>query len=175
MEAQVQQQPDHSYAPRPRLSKEQNPMEAGARRGASVSSATLDVSTFLDLADRMQATIEAQKADTLTRLAASEAKVEQLRSEMVEARVHDAMLRDQLVSALLTRVEGLHDAKLVDDELRDIVEDAIADSHDPCATNSTVSCHVAEGDPVTKLIVLSGTMAHDRQFARQLQRKRWLS
>jgi hypothetical protein len=139
-------------------------------RGAPVSSATLDVSTFLDLADRMHATVEAQKADTLTRLAAAEAKVEQLRSEMVEARVHD-----QLVSALLTRVEGLHVAKLVDDELRDIVEDTIADSHKPCATYSTVSYHAAEDDPVTKLIVLSSKMANDRQFARQLQRKRWLS
>ena len=35
--------------------------------------------------------------------------------------------------------------------------------------------NAAEGDPVTKLIVLSSKMGHDRQFARQLQRKRWLS
>ena len=63
-----------------------------------------------------------------------------------------------------SRLEALHAAKLflADEELY-AVWDAIADSEE-----------AAEDDRVPRLISLSGKMASDRAFARQLQRKKWL-
>ena len=67
------------------------------------------------------------------------------------------------VVALQARLEALHAAKLLSDEELYAVWDAIADSEE-----------AAEDDRVPRLISLSGKMASDRAFARQLQRKKWL-
>ena len=61
------------------------------------------------------------------------------------------------------RRDTLHATKLLADEDLYAVEDAIADSEEG-----------AEDDRVPTLLALSGKMASDRAFARQLTRKKWL-
>jgi uncharacterized membrane protein YgcG len=151
------------------------------------------VSEFLELAGRMQAAVDAQKAELLAKVAVAEAKVEALREEVYEGRLRDARQRDALVAALLARLEGMHGAELIDAELLCEAEDVIADTADPPppppplppllrrgggSGGSAVGDGGSDGggsDPVGKLLALSGKMTQDRAFARQLKRKQWLS
>ena len=83
--------------------------------------------------------------------AAMEAKIEQIRSE-------------QGLSALQTRLEALHAAKLLSDDERDIIEDKIADSVEGGDGSSG-------DDTVSQMVALSSKMVVDRAFSRQLRRK----
>ena len=78
------------------------------------------------------------------------------RAEMDELR--EARMRDLSLLALQSRLETLHAAKLLADEELYAVEDIIAEEDD------------ADGR-VAALITLSGKMAGDGAFARQLRRK----
>ena len=71
--------------------------------------------------------------------------------------------RDQQVAVLQARLETLHGAQLLDEEVLYLAEDAIADCED-----------LAADDMISQLIALSTKMTSDRAFARQLQRKKWL-
>ena len=64
---------------------------------------------------------------------------------------------------LQARLETLHGAQLLDEEVLYLAEDAIADCED-----------LAADDKISRLIALSTKMTSDRAFARQLQRKKWL-
>ena len=121
----------------------------------------MDVSAFLDLADRIQTKMDTQKAEL-------EAKIEAQRLEIDAQKKETHKLRDQQhqqqhLVALQARLEALHHAKLLGDEDLYVVEDAIADS----------GGEVGDGR-VPALIALSSKMASDRAFARQLKRKKWL-
>ena len=83
-------------------------------------------------------------------------EVEKLRNDAVEAKMQAVRARDLL--ALQSRLENLHAAKLLADEELFAVEDIIADCD-------------AEDDRVSALVTLSGKMAADKAFARQLRRK----
>ena len=67
------------------------------------------------------------------------------------------------VAMLQARLETLHGAQLLDEEVLYLAEDAIADCED-----------LAADDKISRLIALSTKMTSDRAFARQLQRKKWL-
>lgn len=67
------------------------------------------------------------------------------------------------VAVLQARLETLHGAQLLDEEVLYLAEDAIADCED-----------LAADDKISRLIALSTKMTSDRAFARQLQRKKWL-
>ena len=86
---------------------------------------------------------------------AAEAKMQALKTETATERIR---LRDQQLAALQLRLESLHAAKLLADEELYAVEDIIADCD-------------AEDDRVSALVALSGKMAADKAFARQLRRK----
>ena len=73
-----------------------------------------------------------------------EAKIEQIRSE-------------QGLSALQTRLEALHAAKLLSDDERDIIEDKIADSVEGGDGSSG-------DDTVSQMVALSSKMVVDRAF-----------
>ena len=87
-------------------------------------------------------------------------EIEKLREEAVEAKMQlqAVRVRDQQLVALQSRLESLHAAKLLADEELFAVEDIIADCD-------------AEDDRVSALVTLSGKMAADKAFARQLRRK----
>ena len=107
-----------------------------------------------------------------TQRQASEAKMEQQRQE---AKAEAVEFRRELetqrqaseaatqVAVLQARLETLHGAQLLDEEVLYLAEDAIADCED-----------LAADDKISRLIALSTKMTSDRAFARQLQRKKWL-
>ena len=116
-----------------------------------------------------------------------EAKMETLREEAVEAKLqaevqkareearetarpklpHEAISEEQL-AALQARLQALHDAQLLTDEERDVIEDTVADCIEAMET-AVVSA--PELDQVRKMIVLSEKISADAAFARQLRRK----
>lgn len=116
----------------------------------------MDVSSFLDLVDRMQTQTDKLREEAFfSKLQATEAKLE----------MYERRQRDQQVNALQSRIEALHGAKLLTDEDLHVIEDAIADAE---------CIGMEDRDRVDRLVALSGTMSSDRAFARQLQRKKWL-
>jgi len=94
--------------------------------------------------------------------AAMEAKIEQERAAM-EAKI-EQIRSEQGLSALQTRLEALHAAKLLSDDERDIIEDKIADSVEGGDDSSG-------DDTVSQMVALSSKMVVDRAFSRQLRRK----
>ena len=98
-----------------------------------------------------------------------------LREERTVAKAEAAEFRRELetqrqaseaatqVAVLQARLETLHGAQLLDEEVLYLAEDAIADCED-----------LAADDKISRLIALSTKMTSDRAFARQLQRKKWL-
>eukprot|EP01043_Picozoa_sp_COSAG02_P051666 COSAG02_NODE_5468_length_4297_cov_3.717008_5_plen_272_part_00 len=134
------------------------PMRPAAASTITNAGRAMDVSSFLDLVDRMQTQTDKLREEAFSsKLQATEAK---LRVDMYEVRQ-----RDQQLNALQSRVESLHGAKLLTDEDLHVVEDAVADAE--CTRTE-------ERDRVDMLIALSLRMSSDRAFARQLQRKKWL-
>jgi DNA-binding transcriptional MerR regulator len=99
----------------------------------------------------VEAKLEQQQQFMKEERAAMEAKIEQIRSE-------------QGLSALQTRLEALHAAKLLSDDERDIIEDKIADSVEGGDGSSG-------DDTVSQMVALSSKMVVDRAFSRQLRRK----
>lgn len=134
------------------------PMRPAATSTITNAGQAMDVSSFLDLVDRMQTQTDKLREEAFSsKLQATEAK---LRVEM-----HETRQRDQQLDALQSRIEALHEANLLTDEDLHMVEDAVADSE--CTRTE-------ERDRVDRLIALSLRMSSDRAFARQLQRKKWL-
>lgn len=107
------------------------------------------------------------------------AEMEKFREEAVDARVQaavgqerqaaaqarfgatEAQLRDHQLTLLQSRLEALNAAKLLADEELFALEDAIADS-----------VEASDGDDRTpRMVALSGRMAADAAFSRQLRRK----
>lgn len=154
--------PDRSFTPTMQM---MSPMAAGAAAvGAAAAvggGSPLVGGSFAEMA----AFMEKQQTLLLERDAQArqdtEAKLETQRREM---EVEDEQGRtEQQTVALQTRVEALHTAKLISDEERDAIEDAVADSLDEDDTR--------ERDRVARMVALSGRVGADAAFARQLRRK----
>ena len=96
---------------------------------------------------------EAVEAKMLALKAETAAEVQAAKAEVVRSR-----LRDQQLVALQSRLDALHEAKLLGDEEVFAVEDIIADCD-------------AQDDRVSALLSLSAKMATDKALARQLRRK----
>ena len=135
----------------------------------------------------MEARLEAQRRETeASRVRETEAKLEASRMREAEAkleaerRVTEAKLLGKLeaqkfreVSVLQVRLEALHSAKLLTDEEMFAMEDIIADSFDDQdhededdGGSRAVAC-----EKVASLVVLSGRIASNASFARQVRRK----
>ena len=104
-----------------------------------------------------------RELETQRQEAKAEAKAEaaQFRQELETQR--QASEAATQVAMLQARLETLHGAQLLDEEVLYLAEDAIADCED-----------LAADDKISRLIALSTKMTSDRAFARQLQRKKWL-
>ena len=95
-----------------------------------------------------------------------EAKIEQLTPRSPAAAVSEAQLE-----ALQTRLQSLHEAELLDDDLMFALEDVVADFIEgKSAVVAPVDLAVA-ADKVSKLVGLSQGMPVDAMFARQAKRK----
>ena len=137
----------------------------------------------------MEARLEAQRRETeaqrreteASRMKEAEAKLQaQRRQAEAERRMTEAKLLGKLeaqkfreVSVLQVRLEALHSAKLLTDEEMFAMEDIIADSFDDQDHEDedddgsrAVAC-----EKVASLVVLSGRIASNASFARQVRRK----
>ena len=101
----------------------------------------------------MHALLEQEREQNMKLRETQRAEMDELREAATKAR-----MRDLSLLALQSRLETLHAAKLLADEELYAVEDIIAEEDD------------ADGR-VAALITLSGKMAGDGAFARQLRRK----
>lgn len=82
-----------------------------------------------------------------------------------------ALCRDKeqaQVALLLSRVQALHTAQLVTDEELYRIEEIIVDG---CEIDEAADGAGARNGQVTKMVALSGRLAMDGVFARQLRRK----
>ena len=140
----------------------------GVQHGHLEGGAVMDVSTFLDLVDRMQAKAEKEKSELRAEM---EAKIEQQREERKTMDAKTCVSEIQL-QALQERFDALHQAKLLTDtevaQLEDQVADFIECRSSPTVTLVEIST-VAEG--IRKLVGVCEGMSKDGTLARQLRRK----
>ena len=162
-------------------------MNGTERHGGSGAGASLvDVSAFVDLADKICADMRAEngelraemKAEKEQMLAQAKAEKEELRAENDELRqklAPTAVVTDEQLAALEARLEALHAAQLISDDELFAVEDCVADFFEAKAMFEVVTMEVANANSavgkVHKLVVLSEGVARDPTFARQLRRK----
>ena len=165
------------------------------RRGDAGAGASLvDMSAFVDLAEKMQTRTEefadkmqARTEDKIERLREEmKAEKEEMRAEMkAEATAEKEELRrelapapvvtDEQLAALEARLEALHAAQLISDDELFAVEDCIADFFEAKATFEVATLEIAGANravgKVHKLVLLSEGVAKDPMLARQLRRK----
>ena len=105
----------------------------------------------------------------------TEAKLEASRMREAEAKLLGKMEAQKFreVSVLQVRLEALHSAKLLTDEEMFAMEDIIADSFDDQdhEDEDDGGSRVVACEKVTSLVTLSGRIASNASFARQVRRK----
>ena len=135
-----------------------------------------------------KAEMEAQRLET--RKQASEAKAEmeaqrlendKLRTEAAEIRVETVVreiasakscVSEGQLEMLQTRLDALHEAKLLTDDEVGALEDCVADYIDCCSSLNPAAAEIgAAAEKVKKMVGLSEGMGKDRMLARQLRRK----
>ena len=171
--------PDRTFTPSIQASPQ--PAAVLPAGGTIAAGSFAELSTFME---RQQALLmEQQKEARLemeTKLAQARADMDELRSEMT-AEDRQAITDEQLL-ALQARLGALHTAKLLTDEQLFAAEDLCADFVELQATvpggvltqsmiHSTAVQSCGSAAKLHKLVVLSGKMACDAAFARQLGRK----
>ncbi len=114
--------------------------------GAAGGGGAMDVSTFLDLVDRVQAKVDAERR-------ATESIIEQFRAE-------------RQITSLQRRLAALHALGLLELDELCTLEDVVEDSLD--AADSTAS---GADDRALRMVAMSTRTAVDANFARQLRRK----
>jgi DNA-binding transcriptional MerR regulator len=142
-----------------------------AHRGVSL----MEVSEFVKIQLQEHAKVRHEMESKMERQlelareteARMEAKLEQLMHQVRPQMAKDA-ISDVGLDALQSRLQGLHDAKLLTDEEVYLVEDAIADCIDAIPT--MLAAHPAV-EKVAKMISLCEHMKTDDAFARQLRRR----
>jgi hypothetical protein len=138
------------------------PLPLPGAAGASL----MEVSAFM--AEQLKAQLlqqreydKAQHGEMMRLIQEQKEEMKQLRDEAAEAKLETTQAEiDAKATALQMRIEMVHAARLLSDDERDAVEDAIADSADG-------DCDSA----VQQMIALSEKFLVDRAFARQLRRK----
>ena len=136
------------------------------------STSLVDMSAFVDLAEKMQARTE-DKIERLREEMKAEAKAEkeELRRELAPT----AVVTDEQLAALEARLEALHAAQLISEDELFAAEDCVADFFEAKAVFEVVTVEVAQTNravgKVHKLVLLSEGVAKDPMLARQLRRK----
>ena len=139
------------------------PLPPPGAAGASL----MEVSAFM--AEQLKAQLlqqreydKAQHGEMMRLIQEQKEEMKQLRDEAAEAKLQATQAESdaKAKTELQMRIEMVHAARLLSDDERDAVEDAIADSADG-------DCDSA----VQQMIALSEKFLADRAFARQLRRK----
>lgn len=93
--------------------------------------------------------------------------MEQLRQQAKPQLARDAISEDQL-AALQSRLEALHEARLLTDAELNSLEDAVVDCIEVLPAAFATESKV---EKVVKMILVSDAVASDKALARQLKRK----
>ena len=122
----------------------------------------------------MEAKLEAQKKETEGKLDAlrKEADDQKKENEKLRAaarpRLAEEVIGEEELAALQSRLQSLHDAKLLTDEELYSLEDAIVDCIEVMPTAGASSPEVVK---VASMLLVSAKVPGDRVLARQLRRK----
>ena len=121
----------------------------------------------LEREDKLEAKLEAQRRE----MEAKEAKLEAQRRE-IERLCKPQMARDVITEAQLeavqSRLEALHEARLLTDEELESLEDTVVD----CIEVLPAALATERGvEKVMKMILIVEKVANDKTLARQLRRK----
>jgi DNA-binding transcriptional MerR regulator len=169
----------HNSIPLSTLSTERQGDGATAAAGVSL----MEVSTFmteqLKAVARMEARMDKQaseaKAEMEMKLDEQRRQTEQQRQEAQQAREiasSKGCVSEGQLEMLQTRLDALHEAKLLTDDEVGALEDCVADYIDCCSSLNPAAAEIgASADKVKKMIGLSEGMGKDRMLARQLRRK----
>ena len=182
----------HDSIPLGTLSTER---QGGVTTAAGVS--LMEVSTFmteqLKAVARMEARMDKQALEAKAEMEAQreiaerqrhqmEAKLDEQRRQTEQQRLETQQVRD-IASAkscvsegqlemLQTRLDALHEAKLLTDDEVGALEDCVADYIDCCSSLNPAAAEIgAAAEKVKKMVGLSEGMGKDGMLARQLRRK----
>ena len=129
-----------------------------------------------------KAEMEAQREIAERQRHQMEAKLDEQCRQTEQQRLETQQVRD-IASAkscvsegqlemLQTRLDALHEAKLLSDDETGALEDCVADYIDCCSSLNPAAAEIgAAAEKVKKMVGLSEGMGKDRMLARQLRRK----
>ena len=181
----------HDSMPLSTLSTER---QGGGTTAAGVS--LMEVSTFMTeqlkavarmearmdkQASEAKAEMEAQRVASTAHMEAQRIENDKLRTEAAETRVETAVreiasakgcVSEGQLEMLQTRLDALHEAKLLSDDEVGALEDCVADYIDCCSSLNPAAAEIgAAAEKVKKMVGLSEGMGKDGMLARQLRRK----
>jgi hypothetical protein len=170
----------HDSMPLSTLSTER---QGGGTVAAGVS--LTEVSTFmteqLKAVARMEARMDKQASEAKAEMEAQRLENDRLRAEAAETRVETVVreiasakscVSEGQLEMLQTRLDALHEAKLLTDDEVGALEDCVADYIDCCSSLNPAAAEIgAAAEKVKKMVGLSEGMGKDRMLARQLRRK----
>ena len=151
-------------------------MEARMDKQASEAKAEMEAQRLASTAE-----MEAQRVATTAQMEAQRLENDKLRAEAAETRVATVVrgiasakgcVSEGQLEMLQTRLDALHEAKLLTDDEVGALEDCVADYIDCCSSLNPAAAEIgAAAEKVKKMVGLSEGMGKDRMLARQLRRK----
>jgi hypothetical protein len=128
---------------------------------------------------KLESKLEEQTAQTNGKLdeqrAQMDVKLEQLQTKMeATVQAHTAMscVSQGQLELLQTRLDALHQAKLLTDDEIGALEDCVADYIDCCSSINPAAAEIGvAAEKVKKMVGLSERVGKDGMLARQLRRK----
>ena len=128
-----------------------------------------------------KAEMEAQRAEAKAEMEAQRLENDKLRTEAAETRVETVVreiasakscVSEGQLEMLQTRLDALHEAKLLTDDEVGALEDCVADYIDCCSSLNPAAAEIGvAAEKVKKMVGLSEGMGKDGMLARQLRRK----
>ena len=127
----------------------------------------------------METKLDEQRHETQQVRHEMETKLDEQRQETCKQQVREVQLASAMscvseaqLELLQTRLDALHQAKLLSDDEIGGLEDCIADYVDCCSSLNPATVEiVAAAEKVKKMVGLSERVGKDGMFARQLRRK----
>jgi hypothetical protein len=153
------------------------PPATAAGRGSEALAGSLEAMAALleRQHDVIEARMEKQREQTKAERAEMEAKLEsKLAEQKVLMETHIAMscVSEGQLELLQTRLDALHQAKLLTDDELAALEDCVADYIDCCSSLNPAAVEIGVvAEKVKKMVGLSERVGKDGTLARQLRRK----
>ena len=134
---------------------------------------------FVSLLREERETAERQRHEMETKLDEQRTKLDEQRQETCKQQVREVQLASAMscvseaqLGLLQTRLDALHQAKLLSDDEIGALEDCIADYIDCRSSLSPAAAEISlAAEKVKKMVGLSEGMGKDGMLARQLRRK----